>query len=799
MAKKSTKKKNQLHKQIVALVLMGIVTFYVLTNGMKTIQLQTDFQNNMLNVKGTIDYFMSTTIEDQLAISVISILILGFIIKQMNLKKKKYEDASEFGVHGDARFGEINELIESNAISTNNKFSKTEPFKSLDVEEGLVVGVVPGKNEMIIIPSDTSIDNRNILVIGSSGSGKGQSFVFPNIINNRSSTMIITDPKGEIYDATHQLKRDQGYKVYQIDFLNLEGDKYNALDYVFNDMDAKKVALTIARNSSKEGKEDFWFNTAADLLTGLIIFCKSFNKKASMQDIKKEYYKISEDENYLKEVCEQIGAEHPAYNYLKDASVSSGNTRSGILSSFATQTGIFSMGKVARLTSQSDFNFYDFQKEKSILYVKIPMKSNPVESLTATFFDQLIDTLYLIADQNNGRLPIPTIMLLDEFANLGKINDYDGTLSTCRGLGIGMVTVIQDFGQLDAKYGKELARTIRSNHDTHLFLATKDPETAKYYSELAGSTTVRMKTESNSRPSGLFSTGNSSTSSAEQYVKRELIPASDLTIKDKDECYLFITNQNPFKLEKAYQFNIYSDFLFGKDRLPNYYEYSEKYKKFLKEKENSTNKESNSKVSVFKKKLKSSKQDDAASQSPTEMSELKTSSTGGQAIQQEVENSTFESQFAEMINEEIVEEHVQENDAETKTESIQEYKDTGNELLSFEDDTTTNKNDYVNEPLHQEEKIPLELEESIQEEQIINNSLISFEEIVGTNQLDELNLIIENANFDTSNLIKTEESLNKLEKTKDLVANMDIFLTALNESEKDLENEMKDELDFLSV
>lgn len=568
-------------KNIVALIIMGVAFSYLFSCAMRSLTEMNNLQANVIDYKGTIDFIKATNNQNKLVVVLAVILTCAFIGSRMEFKKKKYQDASSFGIHGTSRWGTMQELKQSKAVSSDNKFSKKNVFKSLSVEDGIIVGKVPNKNELVIIPQDTSVDNRNVLVIGASGSGKGQSYVYPNLINNTTDTIIITDPKGDIFNATHQLKRDQGYEVFQIDFNNLDQSGYNPLDYVFDDLGASKVSQTIARNSAKDGKEDFFFNTAKDLLTGLIIYCKENKENANIPyDVKGEFYKISDDEDYLRNICEEIGVHHPAYAYLKDASVADGKTRTSILSSFAQQTAIFSLQKVAKMTTRSDFNFYDFQEKKSILYVKIPMKDNPVEALTATFFDQLISAFYDIADKHHGVLPLPVFMILDEFANLGKINHYDNTLSTCRGLGIGITTIIQDFGQLEGKYGKELSRTIRSNHDTHLFLATKDNETAKYYSQLAGDTTARMTTKSNSNPTGLFSKGSPSTSQQEQYVKKPLIPEGELTIKDKSDCYVFITNQYPIKLEKSYQFNIYGDFLF-KNKKPNYHNFRDRYLKHL--------------------------------------------------------------------------------------------------------------------------------------------------------------------------------------------------------------------------
>ncbi|WP_309246410.1 VirD4-like conjugal transfer protein, CD1115 family [Cytobacillus oceanisediminis] len=793
-------------KNIFGLLIAGSVFSYFVSAAMRTLNQLTSFQTSMMDYEGTYQ-FVKTTDSQTLLVIIVGVLVLtGFVGSKMEFKSKSYQDASAFGIHGTSRWGTIGELIKSQAIAKKNKIGKMNMFKrftlrsiekSLSVEEGIVVGKVPNKNELVIIPKDTSIDNRNVLVIGASGSGKGQSYVFPNLINNHTDTMIVTDPKGEIYNATHQLKRDQGYEVFQIDFLNLNQAKYNPLDYVFDDLDASKVSQTIARNSAKDGKEDFFFNTAKDLLTGLIIYCKEKNPNANIPfDVKGEFYKLSEDEEYLRSICREIGLHHPAYSFLKDASVADGKTRTSILSSFAQQTAIFSLQKVAKMTTGSDFNFFDFQKKKSILYVKIPMKNNPVEALTATFFDQLITVLYDIADKNHGVLPIPTFMLLDEFANLGKINDYDNTLSTCRGLGIGITTIIQDFGQLEGKYGKEVSRTIRSNHDTHLFLATKDPETAKYYSQLAGETTARMTTKSNSTPSGIFSKGSSSTSQQEQYVKKPLIPEGELTIKDKIDCYLFITNQYPIKLEKSYQFNIYGDFLF-KNRKPNYHNYRDSYMKFLGIEETKYEDEPETlyqeeighnletHMEVFPNTEQGGKESEINVNKPNP--ELASVGAFPPMIKKgnqkaENQNDDFRPFIDQMLAKNQAAVSMDHSDEQTQTEEIQEVIE---QFISGEIEI---KGETIDKVLN-------EYSESVPEEEVLNNLL--FDQESEENSIESLAEVINSSEFNKSDLVDMEKSFQNI---KDAEISLEIFNEdpeAFFEFDDDISIEGNEETDVL--
>lgn len=547
----------------IATLIFSLLIGYFITAVLHSLFDNTGLQGNILDFKGTYEFLLATTLQDQVVVGALTTTVFGFTLSALMKKPKAYQDASDFGVHGTARWGRFEEVINNKALSLKNKFKLKDPYKSFKMERGLILGKVPDKNELLIMPRDTEIDNRNVLTVGSSGSGKGQSVVFPILLNNDQETMIVTDPKGELYDSTSQIKRDQGYKVYQIDFINFENGGYNPLDYVFDDQDAQQLAKTIAKNSAKDGKEDFFQVEGQRLLTALIVYCKHEYKDANIPDhIFGLFNKIAKDEMFLDNLLEEIEKDHPAYQLLQSATVAQGKTRSSIMASFTQQTGVFTINKVANMVRKSTFNFNEFQKEKSILYVKLPMDDNPFLSVTATFFDQLINRFYKMADQNHSVLKIPTIFLLDEFANIGKIEKYGRVLATCRGLGMSMITIVQDFAQLEESYGKELTRSILSNHDVSIFLRTKDTETAKYFSNLAGSTTARMKTDSASTTGGIFSNNySSSKSNQEQYVKRELVTEGELMSIDRNTSYVFISGYYPLKTEKAWQSNIYGDLL----------------------------------------------------------------------------------------------------------------------------------------------------------------------------------------------------------------------------------------------
>lgn len=566
------KKKRENQSRIVD---VGIALFIALAVGygsisvLQTINGTNSMGYNLLDFKNKLSWILDKDMSYKVPILMLTLGMFVLLAQMTRKKSSGYKDAAGHGAYGDAVFSNADDLRESGLIAPEkeSKWSEKNPLKTLGASEGIILGRID--DELIIIPPDSTLDNRNVFLVGSSGSAKGQAFVINNIINNTESSIIVTDPKGELFELTSEIKRDQGYKVLQVDFLNLKGNRYNPLAYIKTSLAATKLAQTISLNSAKDVKQDFFFNTAKDLLAGLIIYATQENNEANISGtIKGLFNEISNDELFLPNLCEDIGQSHPAYQYLKDAAASTGNTRTSILSSFAQQTGVFSLFEVAELTEKNDFSFHEIQEQKTILYVKIPIKDNPVPALTATFFDQLITTLYEIGDKNYSILPIPTIFLFDEFANIGKINDYDNTLSTCRGYGMSIITVIQDLAQLENKYGKELTRTIVNNHDTTLFLRTKDPETAKLFERLAGDTTIKFNTTSTSNGGGIFyllglGQANASKSTNEQLIKKPLISEAELlNMNPPDKCYVFMAGHK-VEMQKAYQSIIYKGFVTG--------------------------------------------------------------------------------------------------------------------------------------------------------------------------------------------------------------------------------------------
>lgn len=193
---KEKKKKSRIVDGLIGIV-FSLIASYSALSGMKILFDKGDFISNFLDFEGTINWIVTV---DEIAYKVIPFMVfIFFFVVLMHITSRKengYKDASKHGVHGDAVFSTLKDLREDNLVASKKEsvYSKKDPLKTLEVSSGIILG--REGDELLIIPPDSELDNRNVLVVGSSGSSKGQAFVINNILNNINETIIVTDPKG---------------------------------------------------------------------------------------------------------------------------------------------------------------------------------------------------------------------------------------------------------------------------------------------------------------------------------------------------------------------------------------------------------------------------------------------------------------------------------------------------------------------------------------------------------------------------------------------------------------------------
>lgn len=430
---------------------------------------------------------------------------------------------------------------------------------------GIVLGIKDGL--ALIQPTNSKLPNRNCFVTGGPGSFKTQSFVVTNVLNERECSIVVTDPKGEVYEMTAKVKEAQGYEVHVINFMDMvNSDHYNPFDYVRKDREATTVANTMVAAKNDPKHKDIWYNAQLSLLKALILYSiyEMPIVKRNMSGILDflQEFDPEQDESGVSGLDEQflkLSKSHPARRaYELGFKKSQEATRASIIISLLTTIGDYVDQEVADFTSNSDFFLNDVGRRKIALYVIIPVMDDTWEGLINLFFSQMFQELYSLGAENNSKLPQPVIFLLDEFPNLGRFDNYEKFLATCRGYGIACCTIIQNITQLQEKYGREQAESILGNCGVKLCLGNVNDTTAKYFSELAGKTTVKVQTSSKSTSK---SSKNDSSSSSQNfsYTGRNLINADEILTMDENESILIITGKYPIRLKKAKQFELFPD------------------------------------------------------------------------------------------------------------------------------------------------------------------------------------------------------------------------------------------------
>lgn len=462
-----------------------------------------------------------------------------------------YKEASRYGAFGTSRFAKKHEVFNDRTFA--KRTWNSSPKKNLENPQGLIFGLF--KNKPVILPEKTEIPNRNVFIVGSPGSGKTQSYILTNIIHERNRSIVVTDPKGEIYEATAKFKQSQGYEVRLINFKEMTvSDRYNPIDYINKEIEAEQVATTIVLNSQEQNKNqsDFWTKAEIALLKTLLLYVKyECPEEATMAKVKEILTEHGKTPQEMDQFFSKLPQDHPAYQAYMIVRLAEKNVRASIFISLAITLSKFDPSDVRAFMEKSDFQLDDLGKKKMILYVILPVADATWEPLISTFFTQMFQRLYDVADHNYNQLPVKVNLLLDEFPNLGHIPGYEEILATCRSYGISSSTIIQSLGQLYDKYTKEKAEAIIGNCSLRYILGVGDKLTAEYFSDLIGKTTIQ--THSISTTKGRKD-GNSTSHS---FSERRLLTADELTRLDPKEAILLVSGMFGVKLRKTYQFEFF--------------------------------------------------------------------------------------------------------------------------------------------------------------------------------------------------------------------------------------------------
>ena len=393
-------------------------------------------------------------------------------------------------------------------------------------------------------------------MLDGSGAGKSASYVIPNACQQLGS-YVFTDPKGELYDKTAGYLKEKGYKIKVLNLVRPQkSDGYNPLYHIKNEIDVDVIANTIVKGQGEAVKssDPYWDDMAEMLLKALIYYLKAVRPPeeqnlASCAELVRAANNKGGD-NLLTNLMNQLPFDHPARMNYKSIEIAPEKTYGSILSSLQSKLGKFDSREIAELTSTNTIDFEDIGKERTAVYVISSDTHAAYDFLLTIFFSQMIQHLYDYADECGGELPTQTFFILDEFANIGKIPDFDKKISTSRSRKISFSVILQNLDQLEAVY-KEQHETILGNCDTHLFLGSNSQKTAEYFSKALGEKTIFRESESVNKDRADWKQGKSV---SEQNMARALLTPDELKRMDVDECIIYEKGLKPIKAQKYYYF-----------------------------------------------------------------------------------------------------------------------------------------------------------------------------------------------------------------------------------------------------
>ena len=358
------------------------------------------------------------------------------------------------------------------------------------------------------------------IIVGATGSGKTQIVVFPLVqtLAKHDESMIITDPKGEIYETTANMLRERGYNIVILNFRNPQnGNAWNPMNLpytLYKEGNTDKaiellddLALNILYEEKQGGSDPFWEKTAADYFTGLAlglfedakenqINLNSINLMSSMGE---ERFG-GPNNNYAKEYFNSKDPSKPAYINASGTVYAPEDTKGGVLSTFKQKIKLFSSREnLSEMLSYNNFDMKEIGKQKTAVFMIVQDEKKTLHPLATIFIKQCYETLIDVAQENGGKLPHRTNFILDEFANMPKLKDATTMVTAARSRLIRFNFIIQNYAQLTQVYGKEEAETIKGNCNI-MYLISNELQALEEISKMCGEVKSKEKDKTASTP-----------------------------------------------------------------------------------------------------------------------------------------------------------------------------------------------------------------------------------------------------------------------------------------------------------
>ncbi|HBC4827081.1 TPA: type IV secretory system conjugative DNA transfer family protein [Enterococcus faecalis] len=487
----------------------------------------------------TLKYIPSLKIKNLIPSLILSVVI-KLILIQKKKKAKKFREGREYG---SARWGNEKDI---------------EPYIDKKFENNVLLTQTERLTMNNRPKNPKYARNKNVMVIGGSGSGKTRFFVKPNLMQMHSS-YVVTDPKGTLVLECGKMLERNGYEIKILNTINFKKSmRYNPFAYLKSEKDILKLVQTIIANTKGEGEkstEDFWVKAEKLYYTALIGYIwyeapkeeQNFTTLLAMIDaseVREEDENFKNAVDYMFEALEKEKPNHFAVKQYKKYKLAAGKTAKSILISCGARLAPFDIQELRDLMREDELELDTLGEKKTALFVIISDTDDTFNFVVSIMYSQLFNLLCDKADDEyGGRLPIHVRCLLDEFANIGLIPKFEKLIATIRSREISACIILQAQSQLKSIY-KDNADTIVGNCDSTLFLGGKERTTLKELSESLGKETIDLyntsETRSNQKSFGLNY----------QKTGKELMSQDEITVMDGGKCIYQLRGVRPFLSDK---------------------------------------------------------------------------------------------------------------------------------------------------------------------------------------------------------------------------------------------------------
>ncbi len=455
---------------------------------------------------------------------------------------------SNTGVYGTAGWMSDKELKEVLEVTTPEK------------ADGWILG--ERKNQLICLPKDTRL-NRHCAVFGASGTMKSRAVIRNTLFSaiRRGESVLISDPKSEMYNDTSELFRKNGYEVKVFNLVNPDhGDSWNCMSDLHGDTLMAQVLTNVIIGNTSGGKGDhFWDNGEGNLLKALVLLVDLDSSRTPEEKNLAAVYQLLTrySEKQLSNIFEKLPLNHPAKAPYNLFAQSSDTVRSGIILGLGTRLQVLQNESVGRIISNCDIDLTAPGDHKCAYYIILSDQETSLAFLSSLFFSFLFIKLVRFADQSpGGRCPVPVNLVLDEFNNIGRIggaadgSDFARSLSVIRSRDIRVMIAVQSLGQLQNRYPNNLWAEIIGNCDIQLMLGCTDDVTAEHFSARSGDMSIHVQSTMTTKQTMAIAQMIPQYRETQGHGKRRLLTPDEVLRLPHEEMLVIIRGQNILKLKK---------------------------------------------------------------------------------------------------------------------------------------------------------------------------------------------------------------------------------------------------------